>query len=186
LIGLLLCFLGCRLAVGGRAQGLYAFPQTHCLGACSDCSAGSSWALGASTAGDPPALPGRQQKFDSSRSMFLVQNGSGHQPCCLERVILTLGRGKAPPFEGPAIRKSLRLCQRIVTGRRRSRHVTLQAGEADLEVLPDLGRGYALSQVLRANLPRPDWVRVADHSTSASCQVGSTTALEYNDGHRCP
>jgi hypothetical protein len=61
------------------------------------------------TAGDPPALPGRHAKFDSSGSVTshclrvrlrslqagVSQEHSSH-PHCLELVVLTLGRDQAP------------------------------------------------------------------------------------------
>src|SRR6516165_3953576 len=60
-----------------------------------------------STLGDPPALPGRQQKFDNPSGMLLVSKCQ-LSACCLELVVLTLGRDKAPlrgprPLKPPAL-----------------------------------------------------------------------------------
>ena len=63
-----------------------------------------SWS---STLGDPPALPGRQQKFDNPSGMLLVSKCQ-LSACCLELVVLTMGRDKAPlrgprPLKPPAL-----------------------------------------------------------------------------------
>src|SRR6516165_11050957 len=70
-----------------------------------------------STLGDPPALPGRQQKFDNPSGMLLVSKCQ-LSACCLELVVLTLGRDKAPlrgprPLKPPALPEDAYWCRSL-------------------------------------------------------------------------
>ena len=56
-----------------------------------------------STTGDPPALPGRQLKFDRSGGvLFPVLSASGILPLLYVAVAFDFDRLRSGPFEGPA------------------------------------------------------------------------------------